>query len=86
MVRGSVLGESYTGSFQAFYANQNAVITSLKNQEGEEVASLYGFTPPKNTLYQGGYVACSENDHFTGITLTDGNVVVITTGSYSVLP
>lgn len=83
MVRGSTLGETFTGNFQAFYANQDAVITSLRDKDGIEVTGSFGLIPPKNILYQGGYIASDETNHFSSITLTDGNVVIITTGSYS---
>lgn len=83
MVRGSILGETFTGNFQAFYANQNATITSLKDKDGIEVTGSFGLIAPKNILYQGGYLAMDENNNFSSITLTEGNVVIINTGSYS---
>lgn len=82
MVRGSILGETFSSSFQAFYANQNAVITSLKDKDGVELTGSFGLIAPKNILYQGGYLAIDENNNFSSITLTDGNIVIITTGSY----
>jgi hypothetical protein len=86
MVRGSILGETFAGSFQAFYANQNAVITSVKDKDGVELTGSLGLVYPKNILYQGGYVAMDENNNFSSITLKDGNVIIITTGSYSMPP
>lgn len=83
VVRGSILGETFTGNFQAFYVNQNATIISLKNKDGQEVMGSFGLVSPKNILYQGGYIASDETNHFSSITLTDGNIVIITTGSYS---
>lgn len=83
MVRGSILGETFIGNFQAFYANQNAVITSVKDKDGLELTASLGLVAPKNILYQGGYVASDESNHFSSITLTDGNIILVTTGSYS---
>jgi hypothetical protein len=83
MVRGSILGETLISNFQAFYANEDATIISLKDKDGTELTGSFNLIPPKNILYQGGYLSIDQNNHFSSITLTDGNVVVITTGSYS---
>lgn len=83
MVRGSVLGETLNANFQAFYANEDATIISLKDKDGIEMTGSFNLIAPKNILYQGGYLAIDQNNNFSSITLTDGSVVVITTGSYS---
>jgi hypothetical protein len=83
MVRGSVLGETFNNNFQAFYTNEDATIISLKDKDGVEVTGSFNLVAPKNILYQGGYLAIDQNNNFSSITITDGSVVVITTGSYS---
>jgi hypothetical protein len=83
MVRGSILGETFNVGFQAFYVNQDATIISLQDKDGVEVMNSFGLMPPKNIMYQGGYLAADETNYFSSITLTDGNIVIITTGSYS---
>ena len=80
MVRGSLLGEYYTGSFQAFYVNSDTVITSLLDKNNTEVSASYGLNI-SNTLYQGAYIAAPSNTNFNKITITTGNVVIVTTGS-----
>ena len=83
MVRGSVLGVTFDNDFQAFYVNENATIISLKDKDGIELTGSFNLIAPKNILYQGGYLAIDQSNNFSSITLTDGSVVVITTGSYS---
>jgi hypothetical protein len=80
MVRGSLLGEYYTGSFQAFYVNSDATITSLLDKDNVEVSASYGLNI-NNTLYQGAYIAAPSNTNFNKVTLTTGNVIILTTGS-----
>jgi hypothetical protein len=81
MVRGSILGEYYTGSFQAFYVNSDATITSLLDKDNLEVSASYGLDV-NNTLYQGAYIAAPSNTNFNKVTVTTGNIVIVTTSSY----
>ena len=80
MVRGSLLGEYYTGSFQAFYVNSDAIITSLLDKDNVEVSASYGLNV-SNVLYRGAYIAAPSSTNFSKITVTAGNVVILTTSS-----
>jgi hypothetical protein len=84
LVIGTAPGNTFTGSFQGFLVNEDAYITSLTFQGGVgNIREQYGITENFPIVYNTGLVMADQNLTFSSVTLNNGSIVIITTGSYS---
>jgi hypothetical protein len=84
LVIGVAPGTTFTGSFQGFIVNEDAYITSLILEGGAgNIREQYGITENFPTVYNTGLVMADENFTFSSVTLNNGSIVILTTGSYS---
>ena len=63
-----------TGSFRGFIVNADAVVSAILDKSGASLLSSLGLSGV--TLKQGIYIAVSEDNYISSITLTSGSVVM----------
>jgi len=63
-----------TGAFRGFVVNADAVISAILDKSGASLLSSLGLSGV--TLKQGIYIAVSEDNQISSITLTSGSVVM----------
>ena len=65
-----------TGAFRGFIVNADAVVSAILDKSGASLLSSLGLSGV--TLKQGIYIAVSEDNQISSITLTSGSVVMYT--------
>jgi len=63
-----------TGAFRGFIVNADAVVSAILDKSGSSLLSSLGLSGV--TLKQGIYIAVSEDNYISSITLTSGSVVM----------
>jgi len=63
-----------TGAFRGFIVNADAVVSAILDKSGASLLSSLGLSGV--TLKQGIYIAVSEDNQISSITLTSGSVVM----------
>jgi len=63
-----------TGAFRGFIVNADAVVSAILDKSGASLLSSIGLSGV--TLKQGIYIAVSEDNYISSITLTSGSVVM----------
>ena len=63
-----------TGSFRGFVVNADAVVAAILDKSGSSLLSSIALSGV--TLKQGIYIAVSEDNYISSITLTSGSVVM----------
>ncbi len=63
-----------TGAFRGFIVNADAVVSAILDKSGASLLSSLGLSGV--TLKQGIYIAVSEDNYISSITLTSGSVVM----------
>ena len=63
-----------TGSFRGFVVNADAVVSAILDKSGSSLLSSIALSGV--TLKQGIYIAVSEDNYISSITLTSGSVVM----------
>jgi hypothetical protein len=63
-----------TGAFRGFIVNADAVVSAILDKSGSSLLSSLGLSGV--TLKQGIYIAVSEDNQISSITLTSGSVVM----------
>jgi hypothetical protein len=62
-----------TGAFRGFVINSDAVVSAILDKSGSSLLSSLGLSGV--TLKQGIYIAVSEDNYISSITLTSGSIV-----------
>lgn len=60
-----------TGAFQSFIVNEDAFIAAALDENGNNIASIFG----SQILNQGAYWVLPKGKYFTSITLTSGSLI-----------
>jgi hypothetical protein len=63
-----------TGAFRGFIVNADAIVSAILDKSGASLLSSLGLSGV--TLKQGIYIAVSEDNQISSITLTSGSVVM----------